>query len=105
MVIEKLQRIIDIGYISAAFAHWDIRFFGVPKGYNDIIIVYDGTIRGMDGAGWAPPFFLLTSNTLTQLIESNTYRLDMDIGEMFLKFPLDPRVWKFCGVNLSGLIH
>ena len=74
----------------------------MPKGDDDIRIVYDGTSGGINGVVWTPPFFRPTSNILTQLIESNTYQLDMDIGEMFLNFPLDPRVWKLCGVNLSG---
>ena len=74
----------------------------MPKGDNDIRIVHDRTSGGMNGAVWAPPFLLPTSNTLTWLLESKTYQLDMDIGEIFLNFPLDPRAWKFCGVNLSG---
>ena len=77
-------------------------FFGVPKSDDDTRIVYDGTSVGINGVVWAPPFFLPTSKILMQLIESNTCQLDMDIGETFLNFPFDTRVWKLCGVNLSG---
>ena len=72
----------------------------MPKGDNDIRIVHDRTSGGMNGAVWAPPFLLPTSNTLMRLLESSTCQLNMDIREMFLNFPLDYRAWKFCGINL-----
>lgn len=29
---------------------------------------------------------------------------DIDIGEMFLNFMIDPEIWKFCGVDISHYI-
>ena len=52
---------------------------------------------------WAPLFFLPTDSTLVRLLEPGTYQLDMDIGEMFLNFPLYPNARKYCGVNLKGI--
>ena len=102
LVIEKIQRIVDTGYIKPNYAHWDIQFFAVPKGEDDVRIVYNGTKGGINLVVWAPPFFLPVSASLVRLIQIGTYQLDMDIGEMFLNFALHPSAWKYCGVNLKG---
>ena len=90
LVIEKIQRIVDTGYIKPNYAHWDIQFFAVPKGEDDVRIVYNGTKGGINLVVWAPPFFLPVSASLVRLIQIGTYQLDMDIGEMFLNFALHP---------------
>ena len=38
-------------------------FFYVPKGKDDIRMVYDGTKCGLNGAVWVPSFFLPTMET------------------------------------------
>ena len=42
-------------------------------------------------------------STLARLFEPGTYQMDMDIGEMFLNFPLNKDVRAYCGVNVRGL--
>lgn len=65
-------------------------------------MVYDGMSSGVNRITWAPSFFLPTSATLDQMLESYSYQADMNAGEMFLNFPLDENVRKYCGVNLVG---
>ena len=81
----------------------DISFFGVPKGDDDIRMVYDGMKSRINSATWAPSFFLPTSITLTRILDPYSYQMDMDVGEMFLNFPLDVNLRKFCGVNLANV--
>ena len=63
--------------------HWDVPFFEVPKGDEDIRIVYDGTKNGLNVAAWILSFYLPTSSSLGRLLQPGTYQMDMGIREMF----------------------
>ena len=41
-----------------------IKYFAVPKGLDDVRIVYDGTASGLNDAVWAPSFWLPTIESL-----------------------------------------
>ena len=103
--VEKLSRIIQTNYLEPGFVKWDIRCFGVPKGDTDIRLVYDGTSSGVNDIVWAPSFFLPTSVSLSRQLQIGTYQMDVDIGEMFLNFPLHASMRPFCGVNLSKFLE
>jgi hypothetical protein len=47
------------GYIGPGFVEPLIAFFGVPKGKDDIQLVYDGSVSGLNITIWVPCFFLL----------------------------------------------
>ena len=36
LIEEKLNRISQVRYLGEGYVHWDIRFFAVPKGDEDI---------------------------------------------------------------------
>ena len=103
LLVEKLERILSVRYLSPGYVHWDIRFFGVPKGETDIRIVYDGTKNGINKMVWIPTFYLPISVSLSRLLEPKTYQMDMDVGEMFYNFMLNTDVQAYCGVNVTGL--
>ena len=100
---EKLRRILAIKYLSPGYVHWDISFFDVPKGEEDIRIVCNGTRNGLNEAVWVPSFYLPASVSLGCLLEPGTYQMDMDISEMFHNFVLNRDVRVYCRVNLTGL--
>ena len=99
---EKLQHLLDTLCVENGFVRWDIRFFSVLKGESDIRLVFDGTRNGLNSITWAPSFFLPTSTSLARILQPNTYQLDMDVGEMFLNFPLRNNIRPYCGVNLTN---
>ena len=103
LIEEKINRIIAVRHLGSGYVHWDIRFFDVPKGDSDIRIVYNGTDNGINLEVWTPTFYLLTSLSLSRLLEPRTYQMDMDIGEMFPNFVLNRDVRAYCGVNVKGL--
>ena len=72
LYLDKLQRVVDVGYLESGYVRWDIRLFGVPKGEEDIRIVYDGTSSGINDEVWAPSFFLPSSVSLARILEVNT---------------------------------
>jgi hypothetical protein len=63
-------------------------FFEVEKGEDDIRLVYDGSVSGLNLTIWVPRFFLPTVRTHLRAVDKNTYMADVDIGEMFLNFIL-----------------
>lgn len=78
-------------------------FFDVPKGDEDIRVVYNGTSSGLNEALWAPGFFLPNADSAARLLMFYSFTVDADLGEMFLNFPMDPAIQPFAGVDLSGV--
>ena len=75
-------------------------YFDVPKGKDDIRMVYDGTKCGLNGAVWIP-FFMPTVQTHLRAVEEGTHMCDVDLGEMFLNFMVHPSARKYLGVDLT----
>ena len=75
-------------------------FFFVNKGNHEIKIVHNGSDNAVNHIAWVP-LFLPTTLTLVTKLETNTFQLNVDIGDMFLNFSLQPSAWKRCGFNLS----
>jgi hypothetical protein len=78
-----------------------ISFFAVPKGEDDVRMVYDGTKSGLNDCIWVPRFPLPTVGTHLRAVEAGTYMGDMDVGEMFLNFILHESMQALCGVDLT----
>ena len=50
--------------------------------------MFNGTSCGLNAATWSSNFWLPTSTTMTRLLSYNYQVVDVDIGDMFLNFPL-----------------
>ena len=100
-VREKLATVRRRGYIRPGFVKSLIRYFAVPKGDDDVRMVYDGTSSGFNRWVWAPSFGLPTVETMLRSVEHRTWLGDIDVGEQFLNFPLDVRAQLYCGVDLT----
>jgi hypothetical protein len=101
MMIKKLDKVLEQGYISSGWVASLTSYFAVPKGEDDIRIVYDGTESGLNDALWSPSFWLPNSASAVRLISFYSYLFDADIGECFLNFPNDPKIRPYCGVDLT----
>jgi hypothetical protein len=82
-MIEKLSKVRKQRYLEPGDVFSLMSFFGVPKGVEDIWIVYNRTKWGLDDNIWVPRFSLPTINTHLRAVDGDTYMSDMDIGEMF----------------------
>jgi hypothetical protein len=100
-IIEKLAKAHKRGYIAPGFVSSLTTFFGIPKGDDDICLVYDGLVSGLNLTIWVPQFFLSTIRTHLQAVDESKYMADMDIGKMFLNFILHKDLRVLAGVNLS----
>jgi hypothetical protein len=73
----------------------------VLKGEDDIRMVYDGSVSGLNDSMWIPGFALPTINTHLRAVEAETYMADVDVGEMFLNFILHKSLGSLSGVDLT----
>lgn len=61
---NKIQKVIDRGYVRPGFV-WSLTgYFAVPKAETDIRVVYDATKCGLNDAVWAQNFFLPTVDSI-----------------------------------------
>ena len=98
---EKLKTVRGKGYLEKGVIIAFMFFFDVPKGIDDIRMVYDGTGSGLNDVLWAPWFILPTVDSLLRALVPGTYTSDNDVGEMFLNFMLHEEMRKLCGVDLT----
>mmetsp|Transcript_8332 Transcript_8332/g.12121 ORF Transcript_8332/g.12121 Transcript_8332/m.12121 type:complete len:644 (-) Transcript_8332:24-1955(-) len=83
---KKLEVSIGKGYLEIGLIHSLTSYFAVPKGLDDIRMVYDGTKSGLNDAMFAPWFPLPTVEQLLRVVDCGSYMGDIDVGEMFLNF-------------------
>ena len=100
---SKLKNFRDQGYVDSGFVRSLISFFAVPKGLEDIRMVYEGTTSKFNEAVWVPTFGLPTIATLLRGTASGTWMVDLDISDMFLNFMLDKNAHKQVGVDITHL--
>jgi hypothetical protein len=112
VIRSKIQKFIKKGYIVPPPGPGEvkslIKYFAVPKGVldgdvQDWRVVFHAGTNKLNDSVWAPSFVLPSLNLLLRIVDSNTLKIDRDMGEMFLNFGLDPRVWKFAAINLGPL--
>jgi hypothetical protein len=63
-------------------------------------MVYDSSKSGLNTAIWVPTFSLPTIDNLTDMLDLSSWMVDLDIGEQFLNFPLDPNLQPYCGIDV-----
>jgi hypothetical protein len=69
----KLDKVRDRRYVTKGNVDSLISFFAVPKGTEDVRLVYDGTRSGLNDAIWVPRFPLPTVNTMLRAVNKNTF--------------------------------
>lgn len=105
-VRKKLEKVINRAYIVEAGISLKslIKYFPVPKGEDDIRIVYDATANELNEAVWVPSFWLPTVESMLRALDPNSFMLDRDIGEQFLNFPLHETAWAYTGLDLGPIM-
>ena len=102
-VSTKLRKFMERRYIvftiaTAVLSY--ISFFYVPKGADDIRVVFNGTSSLLNAATFAPWFALPTIDSHLRMVESGTMLADADLGEMFYNFMLDVRIQPYSALDL-----
>ena len=99
----KLSAVRARGYIQPGSIQSLTSYFAVPKGPEDVRMVYDGTASGLNAAIWVPRFPLPTPEEHSRMLDVGYHMADADIGEMFLNFPMHQDLQSYCGIDLSPL--
>lgn len=100
---EKLLKVVNRRYMNFGDVVSLTGFFAVPKGESDIRLVYDATKCGFNDVIWAPSFLLPTIDDTLEQVDIGGWMGDIDLGEMFLNFPLDEKVRKYVGLDLTDM--
>jgi hypothetical protein len=100
LIASKIKEIVDQGYLVKGPVKSLIQFFTVPKA-DDIRLVYNGRSCGLNQCTWAPNFWLPTTKTAIRLLDFNYNSVDLDLGEMFLNFPLHRNLQVYSGVDIT----
>jgi hypothetical protein len=99
---KKLNQVRHRGYIQPGSVVSLTAFFPVPK-KDDIRIVYDGSVSGLNSSLWCPSFWLPTADSALRLVSYYSFMVDLDLGEFFLNFPLHESMRPYAGVDLTHL--
>ena len=84
---KKISKVRHQGYIAPTSNIKSLTsFFSVPKGEDDIRMVYDGTKSGLNAALFAFWFGLSNVSAMLRTVEAKTWSADNNFGEMFLNF-------------------
>jgi hypothetical protein len=105
MAREKLSKVVRRRHLVSLGIKVKlyIKFFAVPKGEDDIRMVYDATANHLTNCVWVPSFWLPTMDSLVRALDKNSWMTDRDMQDMFLKYPLREDVSPYTGVDLSSL--
>ena len=100
---NKVEKVSKRLYIDPGTVLSLTHMFYVQNVLNDIRMVYNGTLCVLNIALWAPHFGLaIVQHTLRALLPVYL-QCDMDVGEMFLNFPLHPYLRPFSGVDITRI--
>ncbi len=102
---EKIIKVIRRRYLVMTDLNIKllIKYFAVPKGDDDVRLVYDATANRLNECVWSPSFWLPTIDSLVRAVDQDLWMTDRDVGDMFLNFQLHGTARPFTGVDLSLL--
>jgi hypothetical protein len=95
-----LEKLIRRGYIGIGKCTTTVPRFPVPKGEDDIRVVWDLAKNGLNETMFTPTFFLATMPTYLRRIQPGFYGGDFDIGEQFHNYVLHQKEQPYCGVEI-----
>ena len=101
LAVQKLNKVRERRYIAPGKVTSLTDFFYVPKGDDDIRMVYNGTSSGLNDALWVPSFPLPTVESHLRAVFPHSWMGDTDLGDCFLNFILHESLRELAGVDLT----
>jgi hypothetical protein len=96
----KVVKVRKRGYVSPGVVTNGTHYFSVPKGLDDIRMVYNGTSCGLNDVLWAPRFGLPTVKQTLRALLAGYLQCDLDVGEQFPNFYLHEELRQYSGVDV-----
>ena len=83
-----MRKLVARGYITEGVILTQISFFSVPKGTDDIRILFYVTVSGLKDSLWDTNFMLPSMGSFIMMVGPEMHMVDLDVEEMFYKFRL-----------------
>ena len=101
-----MRRLVVRGYITEEVILALPSLFYVPKGTDDIRMVFDATVSGISNYVWAPNLMFQSMGSLNMMMVPEMHMVDLYAEEKFYNFRNSSVLAKYCGVDLgSYLLH
>ena len=101
MVKKKIEKVRNRRYITSGTVLSLTTFFHIPKGDNNIRLVYRISVCGMNEALWSTKLWMPSvENVLDTAIHSSWFG-DVDSSEMFHNYKLSEKAQTYAGVDVS----
>ena len=69
-LVDKVRKVISRGYLEDGFVQSLTGYFSVPKGDDDIRVIYDATQCALKDRLWAPNFILPTVDSVLRSVDA-----------------------------------
>ena len=73
VLAEKIEGMMKRMYLEEGHVTNSVDYFPVPKGEDDIRVVFDGSSCGLNKALWAPNFYLPSASSAVMLLSFSTW--------------------------------
>ena len=103
-ITKKLHKVQARGYVAPGHVCNLTNFFAVPKGTDDIRMVYDATKSGLNAVVMPPNFFMPSIDTCLRSVVATTWSGDIDLGEMFLNYMLPEIILPYVGIDVTDVL-
>ena len=99
-----MRKLVAMGYIKKGLFFILTSFFSVPKGTEDIGMVFDATLSGLNHSIWGPNFMFPSMGSLIFMVGPKLHMFNLDVGEMFYNFQLFLVLANYCEVDLGSYL-
>ena len=105
MAKEKIFKVVKRRYLQTLGTKIKsmIKYFAVPKGEDDIRMVYNATANCLNKCIWVPTLWLPTIKLLIRTLDQYSWMTNWDVGDMSLNFKLYQTIVPYTGVDLPSL--
>ena len=93
----KLNKARHRRYISLGPVRSLIPYFPIKKGLLDIRLICDASKRGLNESLWVATFWTPTIDNVLDCATATSWDRDVNAGEMFLNYTLDPKIRPYDG--------
>ena len=83
-----MSKLVARGYITEGVILALTYLLSVPKVTDDIRMVFDATMSGINDSLWDSKCMLPSMGIFLMMVGSETHMFDLDVGEMFYNFKL-----------------
>ena len=90
------------GYMIGGVVLTSTPFFSVPKVMDDIQMVFEETVRGINDSFWDTNFMIPVMDILLIMVGPAMHIVYLEVWDMFYNFRLSMVMAKYCGVELGN---